>query len=117
MVKGDSEHGLAEKHAAPDGTAPRMNEQEVRDRLAEIPGWSLQDGKLFRDVKVKNFREALDLVARIGEVSEAENHHPDVCIHSWNHVSLSLYTHTVQAISENDFIMAAKFSELLPGTE
>ncbi len=105
---------LASKHPARDGTAPALTEQQVQDNLRQVPGWSVENGKLARDVKVKNFKEALALVNRLGDLAEQENHHPDICIHSWNHVRLELYTHTVQGLSENDFIMAAKFNQLLP---
>ena len=105
---------LASQHPAPDGTAPRLTEEQVREELRHVPGWSTEHGKLARDVKVKNFREALTLVNRIGDVAEQENHHPDIYIHSWNHVRVELYTYTAQGLSENDFIMAARFNELLP---
>jgi 4a-hydroxytetrahydrobiopterin dehydratase len=104
---------LAQQHAAADGTAPRLSDQEAQQRLGQVPDWSIENGKLTRDVKVKNFKEALALVNRVGELAEQENHHPDIYMHSWNHVRLELYTHTAHGISQNDFIMAAKFNQIL----
>jgi 4a-hydroxytetrahydrobiopterin dehydratase len=63
-------------------------------------------------VKLKNFRAALDLVNRIGEIAESEGHHPDLSIHGWNRVRVDLVTHSIGGLSENDFILAAKISRL-----
>lgn len=105
---------LAQQHAAPDGTAPRLSDDQTQVLMRQVPGWSVRDGKLTRDVQVKDFRAALRLVNAIGEVAEEENHHPDLLIHQWNHLQIELYTHTAHGISENDFIMASKFDRLLP---
>jgi 4a-hydroxytetrahydrobiopterin dehydratase len=108
---------LADKHAAADGTAPRLGGERVNELKAQLPGWEVVDGKLRRDVQVKNFRAAVALVNSIAEVAEEQNHHPDLCIHGWNKVKIELYTHTADGLSENDFIMAAKFNRLLPAAE
>ncbi|GAC1463448.1 MAG: 4a-hydroxytetrahydrobiopterin dehydratase [Chloroflexota bacterium] len=104
---------LAQRHPAPDGTAIALPEDQILERLHLVPEWTVTDGKIMRDVRVRNFKAALVLVNQVGEVAEQENHHPDISIHSWNHVRLELYTHTVQGLSDNDFIMAAKFDQLL----
>lgn len=105
---------LAEQHAAPDGTAPRLTEQEVLELLAKVPGWRRDGDKLSRTVKVKDFRAALLLVNAVGELAEEQNHHPDLLIHRWNRVRIELYTHTANGLSLNDFILAAKFDRILP---
>lgn len=103
---------LANEHASPDRTAELLSEESVRDLLRQVPAWTLENGRLTRDVRLRNFREALDLVNRIGEVAEAENHHPDLTIHRWNRVRIELYTHSVEGLSRNDFILAAKITEV-----
>jgi len=105
---------LAERHAFPDGTAPRLTEDQIDELSKSVPNWSVKDGKLVREVQVKNFRAALALVNTLGEIAEEENHHPDLLIHGWNHVRIELYTHTAHGISENDFILAAKFDHVIP---
>lgn len=107
---------LASKHAAPDGTAPKLTEDETKELAKEVPGWSVKDGKLIREVLVKNFRAALAMINALGEIAEKENHHPDLLIHGWNHVRIELYTHTAQGLSENDFILAAKFDQVIPAS-
>lgn len=104
---------LASRHALPDGTAPRLSEAQVGELLREAPGWEVENGKLRREVQVKNFSAALALINDIGQIAEQQNHHPDIAIFRWNHVRIELYTHTVEGLSENDFIMAAKLTDLL----
>lgn len=107
---------LASKHAISDGTVPRLTEDEAKALAKELPRWSVEDDNLVREVRVKNFRAALALINTLGEIAEEENHHPDLLIHRWNHVRIELYTHTVQGLSENDFILAAKFERVLPAS-
>ena len=72
------------------------------------PGWKVVDEHhLEREYSFKNFREALDFTNRIGEVAEAESHHPDIYL-GWGKVELKLWTHSVGGLSKNDFILAAK---------
>lgn len=104
---------LANRRAAPDGTAPRLSDKEVRQWLLQVPGWTTEGDTLCREVRVNTFKEALALLNRIGDLAEQENHHPDMHLYAWNHVRLELYTHTAHGLSLNDFIMAAKFSRLL----
>ncbi len=104
---------LAGRQALPDGTAPRLSEAQVKELLLEVPGWEVENGKLAREVPVKSFSAALALVNDLGRIAEQQNHHPDIAIFRWNHVRVELYTHTVEGLSENDFIIAAKFAELL----
>lgn len=109
---------LAQRHcvACEKGTPPLPPEQ-VRTMMDQVPGWTLEDGKLARDLKLKNFKQALALVNQIGELAEEEGHHPDLCIHSWNRVKIELYTHSIGGLSDNDFILAAKIDELASGSE
>ena len=102
---------LAQRKCVPcSGDTPPREARQVQEMLQQVPGWGLDEGRLTRDVKVRNFKAALALVNGIGELAEAENHHPNICIHSWNHVKLDLYTHSIGGLSENDFILAAKIN-------
>ena len=105
---------LAQRHVAPDGTAPLLAADQIDELAKSVSDWSVEEGKLTREVKVKNFRAALALVNALGELAEAENHHPDLLIHGWNRVRVELSTHTAHGLTENDFIMAAKFDRLIP---
>lgn len=108
---------LAKKHCeACAGGTPRLTDDQVRAMMPEIPGWDIQNGKLVRDVKLKNFKGALALANQIGDLAEDENHHPDIHIHDWNHVRVELVTHSIGGLSENDAIMAAKITGLINRT-
>jgi len=80
----------------------------------EIPGWTTPQGKLTRNVQVKDFKEALALVNQLGALAEQEGHHPDLTIHSWNQVRIELYTHSIKGLSEKDYQLAEKINQLLP---
>jgi 4a-hydroxytetrahydrobiopterin dehydratase len=74
-------------------------------------GWAEVDGALQRDFRFRDFAEALGFVNRVGELAEAENHHPDISIH-WNRVTLRWWTHTRNAITARDLEMAERSSAL-----
>lgn len=91
-----------------------MPDEEIKKHLAEVPDWILEEGKLVRHFKWKNFKEAVSFTNNVANLAESEGHHPDILIHGWNHVKLTLYTHKIGGLHENDFILAAKINKLLP---
>jgi 4a-hydroxytetrahydrobiopterin dehydratase len=94
---------------------PPLRTEEAQTMMQQVPGWTTDpEGKLTRNIKLADFKEALALVNRIGDLAEQEGHHPDLTIHSWNQVRIELYTHSIKGLSENDFILAAKINQLLP---
>lgn len=106
---------LATRHCVPcEGGTPPMARAEAEPLLAQVPGWTLVDAeplKIARSIKLKDFAQAMAFVNNVGELAEAEGHHPDFCV-SWNRVRLELFTHAIGGLSENDFIMAAKINQL-----
>jgi len=64
-----------------------------------------------RTYEFKDFKQALEFVNKVGELAEREGHHPDLKL-SWGKVEVKLYTHNIDGLSENDFIMAAKVDKL-----
>ena len=107
---------LAQRRCVPcTGDTPPLKPEQARSMMGQVPGWSIEDQQLTRDVKVRNFKAALALVNRIGDLAEQEGHHPNMCIHSWNRVRLELYTHSINGLSENDFILAAKINAAIGG--
>jgi 4a-hydroxytetrahydrobiopterin dehydratase len=107
--------GLTEKTCVPCwGGVPPLDEGEAQKFLAQTPGWALQGGKrIERTYKFKNFRESLGFVDRIGALAEGEGHHPDITF-GWGYATVSLHTHKIKGLHENDFIMAAKINQLAP---
>ena len=73
--------------------------------------WQVIDGHhLEKTFAFKNFRQALDFTNQIGEIAEAEGHHPDIFL-TWGKVRLNIFTHKVNGLTRADFILAAKFEE------
>jgi 4a-hydroxytetrahydrobiopterin dehydratase len=105
---------LMQRHCrACEGGVPAMNAEEVRKHLQALPQWRLGDGRsICRDWRVKDFATALDFFARVGQVAEAEDHHPDLHLTGYRNVSIELSTHAVGGLTENDFILAAKIDRL-----
>jgi 4a-hydroxytetrahydrobiopterin dehydratase len=73
--------------------------------------WEIVDGKLERQFKFKNFRQGLEMTNRIGTLAEQEGHHPDIFL-AWGKVKVTLFTHKVNGLTEEDFILAAKIDRL-----
>ena len=79
--------------------------------MTDSDGWNESEGALERTFAFKDFREALDFVNSVGELAEAENHHPDIAI-SYNKVTLRWWTHTAGGITDRDRELAEKTSAL-----
>ncbi len=87
--------------------------QEVRERLAAHPDWQLgEDGQLHRTFTLKNFAQALLLLNAIGHLAEVADHHPDLRLHGWKHLSVSLMTHDQGGITDLDFALMAQIDAL-----
>ena len=87
-----------------------MTKAEAQKHLLNLPGWLLSDNKIEKEYKFKTYLEGLDFANKIGHIAEEQDHHPDIVIR-WRRVKLSLTTHSIKGLSENDFIMAAKAEE------
>ena len=94
---------------------PPLTSEKVKDLLSQVPQWSLEEGKVVRKFQFKNFRESINFVNKVAELAESENHHPNISIYGWNKVKLTFFTHAINGLSENDFIMAAKTEQLYGG--
>jgi 4a-hydroxytetrahydrobiopterin dehydratase len=74
--------------------------------------WREEGESLVRDFQFTNFREALAFVNRVGEVAEEANHHPDILVHGWNKVRLSLSTHTEGTVTDADHALARRIDAI-----
>lgn len=107
--------GLAEKQCVPckGGVPPLKGEELVRLTRELKDGWRVADEhQLEKEYKFKDFRQALDFTNRVGELAEAQGHHPDIYL-AWGKVKLTLWTHTINGLTESDFIFAAKADRLM----
>ena len=98
--------------------APPASPTETAEWLQQLPQWeivSIDDiPRLIRRFKFKTFRQALTFTNRVGEIAEAEQHHPEL-ITEWGKVTVSWWTHKIGGLHRNDFIMAAKTEQLFAG--
>ncbi len=96
-----------------DGGVPRKTSDEVDDALRSLDGWDAREGKtqIHKRYRFEDFVEAMRFVNALARLAEAEGHHPDFAVH-WNAVDVTLWTHAIGGLSENDFIVAAKLDAL-----
>ena len=102
-----------EKRCIPcEGGIPPLDATTISKYLKEVPGWNaVENKKLVREFKLKNFVESMEFVDCVAEIAEAEGHHPDIHI-LYNLVRFELTTHAIGGLSENDFILAAKINSV-----
>ena len=105
---------LAQKECEPcRGGVPPLKGQELEKLQAELGGdWRVVDEHhLEKDFKFKDFKAALAFTNQVGGLAERYKHHPDIGL-SWGRVKITLWTHKIGGLTENDFIMAAKLDTL-----
>ena len=89
-----------------------LSDAEVQARLEDLEGWSLSGGSIEREWKLDDFAAAIAFVNRVAELAEQANHHPDILLHGWNRVRLTLSTHSEDGLTESDFALAARIDGL-----
>ncbi|CCN37697.1 Pterin-4-alpha-carbinolamine dehydratase [Vibrio nigripulchritudo SO65] len=95
--------------------APRVEKQEAKQLLQQIPEWNLIEidgiNQLERIYKFKNFKQALAFTNLVGEMAESEGHHPALTT-EWGKVTVQWWSHSLKGLHRNDFICAAKTDEI-----
>lgn len=114
MTAQTAEQLRAKKCVPCEGGVPKLTRAESEAQLASLRGWTLApDGtRIRREWTVKNFMAGLKFLDDVGNVAEAEGHHPDVHLTGYRNVAIEIYTHAIGGLSENDFILASKIDEL-----
>ena len=105
---------LASKTCTPcRGGIPPLTHEQAELFHAQAPDWQLAEEarRIERSFQFRNFREALTFVHEIGELAEAEGHHPNICF-GWGNATVSLQTKKIKGLHENDFIMATKIDRI-----
>ena len=105
---------LATKSCAPcRGSIPPLGRAEIARFLSELTsGWEvIAEHHLKKEFKFPDFRTALDFTNQVGALAEAQDHHPDIYL-AWGKVEIILWTHKIDGLHENDFILAAKIDQV-----
>jgi 4a-hydroxytetrahydrobiopterin dehydratase len=107
---------LAQQKCVPceGGVAP-LSDQEIAMLKTQVPGWEVITeagiGKLQKVYKFKDFVTALDFTNRVGQVAEEQGHHPLLCT-TWGETTVFWWTHAINGLHQNDFVMAARTDDV-----
>ncbi len=93
------------------GDIVKFGDVKIKEYLTKIDDWQLKKNFLVKEFKFKNFANTLEFVNKIGAIAEDENHHPNIEF-TWGYLKISIQTHKINGICENDFILAAKIDQL-----
>ena len=94
------------------GGVPALTVEQVRPLQGQVKAWTVIDNHhLTKRFAFEDFQQALNFVNRVGAIAEEEDHHPDICF-GWGRVEVTTWTHKVNGLTENDFILAAKIDEI-----
>jgi 4a-hydroxytetrahydrobiopterin dehydratase len=80
--------------------------------MAPSDQWRQDGESLVRDLEFDDFKAAMAFVNRVADAAEEANHHPDILVHGWNHVRLTLTTHSAGRLTDNDCAMAERIDGL-----
>ena len=88
---------------------------EIHKYQKKVDGWNIKENEkkkyfLEKDFKFKNFINSQQFINKVGEISENENHHPDISF-GWGYAKIIITTHAIEGLCENDFILAAKIDQ------
>ena len=90
---------------------------EIHKYQKKVDGWEIEKNEkkvffLVKNFKFKNFVDSQNFVNQVGQISEEEGHHPDIKF-GWGYATISITTHAIEGLSENDFILAAKIDQII----
>jgi 4a-hydroxytetrahydrobiopterin dehydratase len=86
--------------------------QEIDERLGALQEWHRDGDAIVREIEGKDFAAAIALVNAVASLAEEANHHPDILVHGWNKVRLSVTNHSAGGLTQADFDLAATIDRL-----
>ncbi len=95
-----------------EGLEDKLSKKQIKQNIKQIKNWRINKNCIKKSLKFKDFKSALSFVNKVGKLAEKEGHHPDILL-SWGRVEITLFTHSLNGLSINDFILAAKINALL----
>jgi 4a-hydroxytetrahydrobiopterin dehydratase len=91
---------------------PKLSENEIRNKIQNFNNWNFRNNQIEKDFELNDFKAALGFVNRVGEEAEKMDHHPDIFLHSWNKVKITVSTHSEGGVTEKDFNLAGKIESV-----
>ena len=95
--------------------AELLDDRTIDERLGARPAWRREGDEIVTDRKLTDFAAAMQFVNAVAEAAEVANHHPDILLHGWNRVRLSVTNHSAGGLTQADFDLAATI-DALPGS-
>ena len=97
-----------------EGGIPKLTAEEAARQNAELDGWQIlaEPDRISKSWTVKNFVSGMEFFKLVTALAEQEAHHPDLHIVGYRNVTIDIWTHAVDGLSLNDFILAAKIDQL-----
>lgn len=89
----------------------KLSDDEAKQRLSRLAEWRREGDWIIRDFKFENFKRAMEFVNRVADEAEAMDHHPDILIHGWNKLRISVMTHDQGGLTEKDFKLAEQIDK------
>lgn len=90
----------------------KLSSADAQELLTQLKGWEIiENHHLLKKWKFEDFKTALSFVNKVGECAEKEGHHPNISF-TWGSVGINIWTHKVEGITANDFILAYKINAL-----
>jgi 4a-hydroxytetrahydrobiopterin dehydratase len=91
--------------------AQLLTDTDIEERLRDSP-WRRDGDTIVRDLQLDDFAAAMRVANAVAELAEEANHHPDILVHGWNKLRLTLSTHSAGGITDSDLALAAAIDEL-----
>jgi 4a-hydroxytetrahydrobiopterin dehydratase len=89
-----------------------LSDADIEQFLADASEWHRAPASIVRDLSFPDFASAITFVERVAARAEAANHHPDILVHGWNKVRLTLSTHSAGGLTEADFALAREIDAI-----
>jgi 4a-hydroxytetrahydrobiopterin dehydratase len=90
----------------------KLSDEEIKAALADLPGWQLKAGEIFKQFKFSTFMDAIAFIDRVADRADELDHHPDLENH-YNRVRVGLHTWTEDAVTEKDIALAHQIEQVV----
>ncbi len=89
-----------------------LSREEILGELEKLNGWEFENNSILRKFQLEDFKSAVAFIVKIGMAAEIANHHPDIFLHNWNKVLITLSTHSENGITPKDISLAKEINKM-----